>query len=208
MLVSHFKSYFQLPDWIRYFYSGVTYRRSANDKIIYITFDDGCVPEVTPKVLDILDTYGVKATFFIVGENVQKYPELFNNLLSKGHRVGNHTFNHIKGTQTTTAEYIANTAQANLYLQTDLFRPPYGKMTREQKKYIGRKYEIILWDIITHDYDKRVSPARIMEIIRKCSRNGSIVNFHDSIKASNNTLQVLPQAIEFWISEGYQFGLL
>ncbi len=208
MLLSHFKSYFQLPDWMRHFYKGVTFRRSDNEKIVYITFDDGCVPEVTPQILDILDHYGVKATFFIVGENVQKYPELYQDILSRGHRVGNHTFNHIKGTKTTTAEYIANVAQANLYLHTDLFRPPYGKMTRQQKLRIGRKYEIVLWDIITHDYDKRISPERIMDIIRKCTRNGSIINFHDSIKASPNTLVVLPQAIEFWQSEGYQFGVL
>ncbi len=207
-MFSRFKYYFQLPDWIRHFYRGVTFRREADKKIIYLTFDDGCVPEVTMQILYILDRYDIKATFFIVGENAAKYPDLLNDLRGRGHRIGNHTFNHIKGTKTTTAEYIANTAQANLYLHTDLFRPPYGKMTRQQKKMIGRKYEIVLWDIITHDYDKRITPDRIMSVIRKCTRNGSIVNFHDSVKAAPNTLTVLPQAIEFWKSEGYEFGIL
>lgn len=208
MLLKHFKSYFQLPDWCRHFYKGVTYRRSADTKTIYLTFDDGCIPEVTPQILDLLQQHHAKATFFIVGENAAKYPALLQDIIKRGHRIGNHTYNHIRGTKTSTAEYIANVAQANLYLKTNLFRPPYGKMTRQQKKYISKKYEIILWDIITHDYDKRITPAEIMTIIRKSTRNGSIINFHDSIKAAPNTLAVLPQALQYWSSKGYTFETL
>lgn len=208
MILKYFKAYFQLPDWTRHFYNGVTFRRDKDKKVLYLTFDDGCVPEVTPQILDILDRYGIKATFFVVGENAAKYPDLLDDLRKRGHRVGNHTFNHLKGTKTTTAEYVANVAQANLYLQTDLFRPPYGRITRHEKQLIGKKYEIVLWDLITHDYDKRIAPVEIMQRIRQCTRTGSIINFHDSLKAAPNTLAVLPQAIQFWLAEGYSFATL
>ena len=208
MIKKHFKAYFQLPDFVRHFYKGVTFRRGDKEKVIYITFDDGCVPEVTPQILQILDRYNVKATFFVVGENAAKYPELLQDVRSRGHRIGNHTFNHNEGKNTTTAEYIASVAKANLYLQTDIFRPPYGLMTRQQRQYIGKNYEIILWDLITHDYDKRITPAEIMQRIKQCTRNGSIVNFHDSVKAAPNTLIVLPEALDYWQSQGYRFATL
>ncbi|MBR3566051.1 MAG: polysaccharide deacetylase family protein [Paludibacteraceae bacterium] len=207
-MLHYLRILYQFPNWIRHFYRGATFRRQTDEKVIYLTFDDGCVPEVTPKVLEILDRYGVKATFFIVGDNARKYPDLLADLRSRGHQVGNHTFNHIKGWATPTDEYLDNVEKANELLKTHLFRPPYGRMKYSQKKALREKYEIILWDVLTHDYNKNIKPDTIMKAIRKYSRRGSIVTFHDSIKSAPNMLVVLPQAIEFWLAEGYKLETL
>ncbi|MDD3079642.1 MAG: polysaccharide deacetylase family protein [Paludibacter sp.] len=198
----------QLPRIFRPFFGKVTWRRNTSSKVIYLTFDDGPVPEVTPKVLDILDAYGWKATFFQVGDNVRKYPELHDEILNRGHKVGNHTFNHIKGFDYSTADYTDNVHKAAEYVNTKLFRPPYGRIKRSQIKALKTDYEIIMWDVITYDYDKNLSPGEVLNNVKKYLRKGSIVVFHDSIKARNNVLQVLPEAIEFWQSKGYNFGLL
>ncbi len=198
---------YRIPYLVRFLYSGVCWRMSKKERAIYLTFDDGCVPEVTPQVLDLLDTYGVKATFFCVGENVYKYPELFKQLSERGHRVGCHTYNHLQGFKTSTDVYVENAIKANELIKSNLFRPPHGKMTFTQKRILKRDFKIIFWDLLTNDFDKTLLPAEIMHKIRKYTRNGSIVVFHDSLKAQKNMLAVLPQAIEFWKSEGYEFKL-
>ena len=177
-------------------------------KVIYITFDDGPVSEVTPQILDLLDEYEVKATFFCVGENVTKFPEVYAEVIRRGHRIGNHTFNHLKGIHFSEKEYIRNVQKASEYIDSNLFRPPYGRITIKQKKKLQENYEIIMWDVLTQDYDKNLSSDKIMENITRYSRNGSIVVFHDSIKAKDNVLTVLPLAIEFWKKEGFEFGVL
>jgi len=198
----------RVPKIIRLFYRGFTWRRKSKEKVIYLTFDDGPVPEVTPLVLDLLDEYGWKATFFCVGENVQKYPELYDDILKRGHRTGNHTFNHLKGFSTGIDEYVENVAKAAGYIDSNLLRPPYGKIKNRQKKKLRDDYEIIMWDLLTRDYSKSLTPEQIMHKIRRLSRKGSIVLFHDSIKARNNMLAVLPRAIEFWNEQGYHSELL
>ena len=177
-------------------------------KVIYITFDDGPVSEVTPQILDLLDEYKVKATFFCVGENVKKFPEVYAEVIRRGHKTGNHTFNHLKGIQVSKNEYVGNVQKAAEYIDSNLLRPPYGRITFSQKKKLRNKFEIIMWDVLTQDYDKSLSPDKIMENITRYSRNGSIVVFHDSIKAKDNVLTVLPQAINWWRKEGYSFGIL
>ncbi len=191
---------------LRLFYRGVVWRMPKSERVIYLTFDDGCVPEVTPQVLEILERYGVQATFFCVGENVHKYPELFAQL--SNHAIGCHTYNHVVGTRTSTKDYVANTLKANELINGNLFRPPHGRMTFAQKRVLKRHFRIVFWDLLTNDFDQRLSPEEIMRNIRRYSRNGSIVVFHDSIKAKRNVLAVLPQAIEFWQSEGYEFRTL
>ncbi len=186
----------------------LTWRKNPSSKVIYLTFDDGPVPEVTPQVLEILDNYNLKATFFCVGENVQRYPEVYTELLNRGHKTANHTFNHLKGFSTPTEAYIENIQKAATYIDSHLFRPPHGQITLSQKKILNAHYEIIMWDIITHDYDRKLSPTTILKKIKSDSRNGSIVVFHDSIKAKNTMLAVLPLAIEYWIAQGYTFGTL
>jgi peptidoglycan/xylan/chitin deacetylase (PgdA/CDA1 family) len=198
----------RFPDLLRPFLGKLSWRKSSSSKVIYLTFDDGPVPEVTPFVLDLLDTFNLKATFFCVGENVQKYPELYAELIEKGHKTGNHTFNHLKGSSIHTDKYIANVEKAAGYIQSDLFRPPYGRINYSQKRSLNKLFEIVMWDLLTHDYNQKLSPELILNNIKHYSRNGSIVVFHDSIKAKNNMLTVLPLAIEFWKSEGYEFGLL
>ncbi len=190
------------------FYRGCTWRRKTKEKVIYLTFDDGPIPETTPFLLDLLDEYNWKATFFCVGENVQKYPDLYREILARGHRTGNHTFNHMKGYRSGIEEYVENVRKASEYIDSNLFRPPHGRMRSRQRKNLREHYEIIMWDILTQDYNKSLTPEYILGKIRRLSRKGSIVVFHDSIKSRNNMLATLPRAIEFWNEQGFKSGLL
>ncbi|MBP1676906.1 MAG: polysaccharide deacetylase [Bacteroidetes bacterium] len=198
----------QFPAFMRPFFAGTVWRKKTSSKVIYLTFDDGPVPEVTPLVLDILDRYGWKATFFNVGDNVRKYPELYQELINRGHQTGNHTFNHLAGFKYSTDEYVSNVRKAAEYIRSNLFRPPHGRITRAQIKALKQDYRIIMWDVITHDYNARLSREQVLKNVTRNLRKGSIVVFHDSVKARNHVLSVLPEAIEFWISNGYTFGLL
>ena len=198
----------QFPDMLRPFMGKLLWRKSSSEKVIYLTFDDGPVPEVTPLVLDLLDEYNLKATFFCVGENVEKYPAIYNEVLKRGHKTGNHTYNHLKGVSFSTAEYVANVEKATLRIESNLFRPPYGRLKNKQRKALKARYEIVMWDVITHDYNSNLTPITIMQNIKRYSRNGSLVVFHDSLKAERNMLTVLPLAIEYWNSKGYRFETL
>ena len=190
------------------FFRGCTWRRKTRKKVIYLTFDDGPVPETTPYLLDLLDEYGWKATFFCVGENVQRHPELYREILARGHRTGNHTFNHLRGTRCGIEEYVDNVHKAGEYIDSTLFRPTHGRMKARQRRKLREQYEIIMWDVLTQDYNKLLSPDYILGKIRRLSRNGSIVVYHDSAKARNNLLATLPRAIEFWNEQGFRSGLL
>jgi len=198
----------QFPDLLRPFLGKLLWRKNSSEKVIYVTFDDGPVPEVTPRVLDMLDEYNLKATFFCVGENVEKYPELYNDILRRGHKTGNHTYNHLKGISVSTEDYVANVKKAAGLIESRLFRPPYGRINLKQKRALQKEYEIVMWDVITQDYNKNLSPNNILQNIKRYSRNGSLVVFHDSIKAERNMLTVLPRAIEYWNSRGYRFEVL
>jgi len=198
----------QFPAILRPFMGKLTWRKNPSEKVIYLTFDDGPMPEVTPLVLDLLDKYNLKATFFCVGENVQKNPETYSEVIRRGHKIGNHTFNHLKGSSASTFEYVENVKKAAEIIVSKLFRPPYGRITYRQRKALRIDYEIIMWDLITHDYNRKFTPETIMENVKRYSRNGSIVVFHDSIKAKDNMMTVLPLAIEYWKAEGYEFGVL
>ena len=176
-------------------------------KAVYLTFDDGPIPEVTPKVLEILDKYGVKATFFIVGENIDKHPEVFEMVVKGGHAIGNHTYNHVKGWKVSTAEYIANVKK--FPKETKLFRPPYGRTWVWQRRAVQKLgYEIYLWDVLTRDYNPRRTPEAMLAQIKRQTRPGSIINFHDSVKSNERMLAVLPQAIEWLQKEGYELAAL
>jgi peptidoglycan/xylan/chitin deacetylase (PgdA/CDA1 family) len=198
----------QFPRFLRPLFGKLTWRVKTDSKLIYLTFDDGPVPEVTPQVLDILDEYGWKATFFCVGDNVRKYPEVYQEVLRRGHRVGNHSFNHIRGYRYSVEDYVANVQKASAYIESRLFRPPHGRITFSQIKALKEDYDIVMWDVITYDYDKKKKPEQIMRTVRNYLRKGSIVVFHDSIKAKDNVLTVLPQALAYWKEKGYSYGLL
>ena len=180
---------------------------------VYLTFDDGPIPEVTPAVLNILAKYGVKATFFMVGENIEKHPEVYEQVVKAGHSIGNHTYNHLKGWKCSTKEYLANVEKSPITNHqlpiTNLFRPPYGKATLCQRRALSRLgYRIIFWDILTRDYEASRTPEQMLAQIQKETRPGSIINFHDSLKSNERMLTVLPQAIEWLQDQGYELAAL
>lgn len=181
---------------------------SKEEKGIYLTFDDGPIPDITPWVLDLLDKYNIKATFFCVGDNVRKHPDIYKMVLDRGHHVGNHTFNHIQGIRTFTKRYLANTELAAQYIDSDLFRPPHGHMRLPQFFMLRRKYKIVLWDVVTRDYSKIMTPEQVLKNVKKYVRNGSIIVFHDSLKAENNMKYALPKSIDWLLEQGYTFKLL
>lgn len=201
---------YQIPTWIRAFYRGVIWRMDSSSKVVYFTFDDGPIPEVTPSLLQLLKQKGVHATFFMVADNARRYPELLEQVRREGHSVGNHTLNHWKGTRYSTRDYMSNVAMADSVLGgTRAFRPPYGKMKFSQKRALLKQgYRIYLWDVLTHDYNKSYSPEKMLRIIRRYTRNGSIINFHDSIKSNVRMLETVSQAIDWLQSQGYSFDTL
>lgn len=178
----------------------------SHRKAVYITFDDGPIPEVTPQVLAVLERYGVKATFFMVGENAVKHPEVYAMVRDAGHAIGNHTYNHMKGLRARTRTYMNNVQRADAVLGgTRLFRPPYGRFWPWQKWALFRAgYGMYLWDVLTHDYNACYTPERMLDIIRRYTRPGSIINFHDSVKSNERMLATLPLAIEWLQSQGYE----
>ena len=194
----------QVPEILKSVIKNVVWRINPAEKVIYLTFDDGPNPGVTPQVLDILDRFEVKATFFCVGENVFRFPDVFEEVKRRGHGVGNHTFNHLKGFEYATDDYVKNVKKAADYIDSKLLRPPHGQIKPSQIKALKDDYRIIMWDFITYDYDKRIEPEKIIAEVKKRSRNGSIVVFHDSLKAEKNVLQVLPEALRFWKENGYK----
>lgn len=177
-------------------------------KVVYLTFDDGPIPEVTPWVLDLLDEYGIKATFFCVGDNVRKHPDVYELVLSCGHRVGNHTFNHVQGIKMRTKNYLANARLGSQYIDSDLFRPPHGHMRLHQFYTLRKYYKIIMWDVVTRDYSKVQTPEQVLANVKKYTRSGSIIVFHDSLKAEKNMKYALPKSIEWLKDQGYTFELL
>lgn len=195
----------QPPKLIRLLYPHAIWRMDPNEKAVYLTFDDGPIPEMTPWVLDVLDHYGIKATFFLVGDNVRKHPREFEMLKERGHRLGNHTYNHIRGFEWLTKNYLANTEKANELIHTDLFRPPHGHMRWLQYEVLRRKYRIIMWDLVTRDYSKHLNGKQVFEKVKHYVRNGSIITFHDSLKSEKNTKYALPRSIEWLQEQGYAF---
>jgi len=174
-------------------------------KRIYLTFDDGPVPEVTPQVLQILKGFDAKATFFCVGDNVNKHPELFTEINADGHAVGNHTFNHLKAWKTPAGEYLRNVEQCRQMFESRLFRPPYGQITPYLIHQLRKNYQIILWSVLSGDFDQNIPPEKCLQTIIRLTKPGSIVVFHDSIKAGRNMLHALPLFLEHFKERGFEF---
>ena len=175
---------------------------------VYLTFDDGPIPEVTPWVLDTIDHYGIKATFFCVGENVKRSPLLFQEILLRGHSVGNHTMTHAQGAYMKTKAYLHNVFTAHEYIQSPLFRPPHGLLRWAQSKVLRARFAIIMYDLVTRDYSKKLNGEQVLDNVRRFARNGSIIVFHDSLKAERNMKYALPRAIEWLKEQGYNFDKL
>lgn len=198
----------QPPLILRILYPGALWRMDPTEKAVYLTFDDGPIPGITPWVLDLLDQYRIKATFFLVGDNVRKHPEEFRMIVERGHRVGNHTYNHIRGFEYDVREYLDNTEKANELIDSDLFRPPHGHMGMKQYYKLRQRYKIVMWDLVTRDYSKRLNGEQVFGKLKRYVRNGSIITFHDSLKAEKNMKYALPRSIEWLMEEGYAFKLL
>ncbi len=177
-------------------------------KEIFLTFDDGPIPIITPWVVDELKKYNAKATFFCVGDNVKKHPEIYQLLLDNGHRVGNHTMNHLNGWKNFNKTYFENIAAAEKYITSDLFRPPYGKIKPTQIFRLKKKYKLIMWDVLTGDYDESKTGEECLNKIKKNVKSGSIIVFHDSIKAEKRLRYALPKCLEFLKTEGYTFSAI
>ena len=197
----------QPPRFFRALYPQAIFRMDPTEKAVYLTFDDGPIPEVTPWVLQLLAEHNIKATFFLVGDNIRKHPEEFRQIVEAGHCIGNHTYNHIRGFEYSAESYLANTELANQFMKTDLFRPPHGHMSFKQYHALKKSYRIIMWDLVTRDYSKKKRGPQVFANVKRYVRNGSIITFHDSLKSWNNgNLQyALPRAIEYLKTEGYAF---
>lgn len=196
----------QPPQLIRCLYPSAIWRMDKDKKAVYLTFDDGPIPRVTPWVLDVLDRYGIKATFFMVGDNIRKHPDEFRMVVERGHRIGNHTFNHIRGLSYDINSYLENTDKAcRMMMNTNLFRPPHGYMSPKQYAELKKRYKIIMWDLVTRDYNRKFTGEQILQKVKKYARNGSIIAFHDSLKSEENIRYALPKAIEWLMEQGYEF---
>jgi peptidoglycan-N-acetylglucosamine deacetylase len=171
---------------------------------VFLSFDDGPTPDVTPWVLDCLKQHKAKATFFCLGRNVDHNPEIFNQILSEGHSVGNHTYSHLKGYGTRNQQYFEDIELARNLIDSELFRPPYGRILSAQITEILKNYRIIMWDVLSYDYNRRVSGDVIVRNVTKNVRSGSIIVFHDSAKARKNLYHALPKVLEFLNEEGYE----
>ena len=195
----------QPPKLLRWLYPRALWRMDKNVKAVYLTFDDGPIPEITPWVLDLLDKYNIKATFFLVGDNVRKHPEEFKMIVERGHRVGNHTYNHISGLKYLSYNYLENTNKADELINSKLFRPPHGWMRWGQYMVLSHRYTVVMWDLVTRDYSKRLNGRQVLRNVKKYVRNGSIITFHDSIKSEKNLKYALPRSIEWLLEQGYEF---
>ncbi len=183
-------------------------REPDGAKTIYLTFDDGPIPETTPWVLDTLDRYGVKATFFMVGDNVRKNPGLYEEVRRRGHAVGNHTMHHLRGSRVLTSRFVEDVNEAAKWIDSTLFRPPHGWMRFSQTELINRNFRIIMFDLVTRDYSSLLTPAEVFDNVRRYARPGAIIVFHDSLKSEPRLREALPRSIEWLLSQGYEFRML
>jgi peptidoglycan/xylan/chitin deacetylase (PgdA/CDA1 family) len=198
------------PALFRWIYPSLEWKGNAADKTIYLTFDDGPHPIATPFVLDLLKQYQIKATFFCIGKNVQRYPQIYQRILAEGHQTGNHTQDHKNGWKTSREDYLENIFTATQYIDASLFRPPYGRITKAQIKSVQQQfaYRIIMWDVLSGDFDTELQPEQCWHQVKKAVRPGSIIVFHDSEKAWQRMQYALPRTIDYFLAQGYQFGLV
>ncbi len=190
---------------LRWMYPRALWRMSRKERAVYLTFDDGPIPESTPFILDTLERFDAKATFFMVGDNVRKFPDLYQRVVDAGHRIGNHTYNHMGGLRHLTYTYLANTEKANELLDTDLFRPPHGWMRWEQYEVLRRLYQVVMWDVVTRDYSRRMTASDVVRNVKRYTRNGSIITFHDSLKSIDKLHIALPASLRWLREQGYEF---
>ncbi len=198
----------QMPQFIRGLYPKAVWRGKKSEKRIYLTFDDGPSVENTMWILRKLDDFGIKATFFCIGNNVEKFPDMFEEIKKRGHLVGSHGYSHVRGLWRNTNEYFADIRKGAELAGSKLFRPPHGRISPSQALHLSKEYTVVLWDVITRDYDRDLLPEDVYNIAISYGRKGSIVVFHDSLKAQVNMRYAFPRAVEYWLKRGYSFGTL
>ena len=198
--------YIVRPSYIfRKIYPKAIWKMSGSEKAIYLTFDDGPIPELTPWVLETLKAFQAKVTFFCVGNNVQLHPTIYKQILDDKHAVGNHTFNHLNGWTTNTIEYLNNINKCAELVDSKMFRPPYGKLKKSHYSLLTTHYSLIMWDVLSGDFDKNTSREKCLSNVIENTREGSIVVFHDSLKAKENLYYALPRFLEHFSAKGYSF---
>lgn len=201
------------PWWLKKLYPRCIWDIPSGEKVLYLTFDDGPHPEVTPFVLDTLQQYNAKGTFFCIGKNVATHKEIYSNMLDAGHRAGNHTFHHLNGWKATDEHYLKNILEAGKYIDSNLFRPPYGRITRFQVKLlteirnspVNNNFRIIMWDVLSGDFDTSLTGDTCASYVIKNAKPGSIVVFHDSEKAFPRLKEALPKTLRHFSNQGYRF---
>lgn len=198
----------QMPQYVRGFYPTVLWRGKKSEKCIYLTFDDGPTEENTMWILRKLDDFGIKATFFCIGKNVEQRPKLFEEIKKRGHGIGSHGYDHVRGLWLHNKRFFADIRKAAAITGSKLYRPPHGRIRPVQALYLSRKHKIVLWDVITRDYDRDLHPDDVFKIAVKYGRPGSIVVFHDSVKAQQNMRYAFPKAVAYWLKQGYEFKTL
>ena len=198
----------KMPKWVGKLFPGSIWELPQEKKTIFLTFDDGPHPLSTPFVLDELRRYNAEATFFCIGKNVVENPIVFNRIIKEGHAIGNHTYNHLDGWKTDKTRYLQNILKAKKYINSNLFRPPYGRITRIQKndlKMLNEPFKIVMWSVLSCDFDKNISPEQCCKIVLKNTNNGSLIVFHDSEKANERMRYALPIVLKYFSERGYLF---
>lgn len=195
----------QPAKWLRWLYPNALWRMDRNERSVYLTFDDGPIPSSTPFILDTLAEYNAKATFFMVGENVLRYHDLYNRIVEEGHQIGNHTFNHMGSLKHWALTYGINIQKANELIHAHLFRPPHGWMRWSVYWWLSKRYKIVMWDLVTRDYSKWMTPEDVLKNVKRYARNGSIITFHDSMKSIDKLKYALPEALKWLKEQGYEF---
>lgn len=196
------------PFFLKKYYSNFVWKIPTTEKIIYLTFDDGPTPEITEWTLATLKTFNAKATFFCVGSNVAKHPEIFQQIISDGHAIGNHTHHHLNGWHTDNEVYLRNIKKCEEVVKSNLFRPPYGRIKKSQYELIKEVYKVIMWDVLSGDFDSKTSPEKCLSNVINNTTEGSVVVFHDSLKAADNLKFTLPKVLSHFAEQGYRFEKL
>ncbi|MFD2286125.1 polysaccharide deacetylase family protein [Pedobacter petrophilus] len=210
------------PLLLKWYYPSLLWNKSRTEKVIYLTFDDGPIPNVTDFVLKTLKAFSAKATFFCIGDNIVKHPDVYAQVINDGHAIGNHTFNHLKGWKTDDETYIQNTLKCQALTQSNLFRPPYGRIKKSQIKSLkslvvspdsrlktqNSQLNIIMWDVLSGDFDINLSPEKCYQNVIKHTENGSIIVFHDSLKAFDRLAYALPRVLKYFADKGFTFSTL
>ena len=199
------------PAVIAALFPDILWSVNTNSKELFLTFDDGPIPEATPWVLDELDRYNAKATFFMVGDNIRKHPGIFEDVIKRNHTVGNHTFNHLKGWKSEDGEFYHNVNKTEEILNSsssNLFRPPHGRLKWSQYRALKNRYKIVMWDVLSGDFSGNLSAENCLRKTIQATRNGSIIVFHDSAKTIKKLKVVLPQYLDYFTAKDYTFKAL